>query len=58
MTQPAVVTGAQDNLGTGLQITALNKVFTTGRKNVVALQDANLHTAQGTFLSLDRKSVV
>ncbi|KJL36044.1 MULTISPECIES: ABC transporter ATP-binding protein [Microbacterium] len=52
MTQPAVETGAQDNLGTGLQITALNKVFTTGRKNVVALQDANLHTAQGTFLSL------
>ena len=52
MTQPAVETGAQDNLGTGLQITALNKVFTTCRKSVVALQAANLHTAQGTFMSL------
>jgi len=39
-------------LGTGLQITALNKVFTSGRKSVVALQDTDLHTAQGTFLSL------
>ncbi len=37
---------------TGLQITALNKVFTSGRRSVVALQDADLHTAQGTFLSL------
>ncbi|MFT4228738.1 MAG: ABC transporter ATP-binding protein [Microbacterium sp.] len=39
-------------LGTGLQISGLNKVFTSGRKSVVALQDANLHTDQGTFLSL------
>lgn len=38
--------------GTGLQITGLNKVFRVGRKSVVALQDANLHTDQGTFLSL------
>ncbi|MGN7860470.1 ABC transporter ATP-binding protein [Microbacterium sp. 22303] len=45
--------GAQSvALGTGLQITALNKVFTSGRKSVVALQDTDLHTAQGTFLSL------
>jgi NitT/TauT family transport system ATP-binding protein len=48
-----VEAGAQGAaLGTGLQITALNKVFTSGRRSVVALQDADLHTAQGTFLSL------
>ncbi len=45
--------GAQGSaLGTGLQITALNKVFTLGRKSVVALKDANLHTEQGTFMAL------
>lgn len=38
--------------GTGLDISGLNKVFTSGRKSVVALQDANLHTDRGTFLSL------
>ncbi|MFT4233592.1 MAG: ABC transporter ATP-binding protein [Microbacterium sp.] len=38
--------------GTGLQITGLNKVFSSGRRSTVALQDANLHTDQGTFLSL------
>lgn len=53
MTDTATVTGAQaTTLGTGLQITDLNKVFSVGRKSVVALQDANLHTEQGTFLSL------
>ncbi|WP_243232229.1 ABC transporter ATP-binding protein [Microbacterium sp. CIAB417] len=53
MTHTVVETGVTDAaLGTGLQITGLNKVFTTGRKSVVALQDANLHTDQGTFLSL------
>ena len=53
MTNTVIGTGAQGTtLGTGLQITGLNKVFTTGRKTVVALQDANLHTEQGTFLSL------
>ena len=45
--------GAQGTaLGTGLQISGLNKVFTLGRKSVVALQDADLHTDQGTFLAL------
>ena len=39
-------------LGTGLQISGLNKVFTSGRKSVVALKDANLHTEQGSFLAL------
>ena len=53
MTDTALQTGAQaDSLGTGLQITGLNKVFSVGRTSVVALQDANLHTDQGTFLAL------
>lgn len=58
MSQPismadAAPAGAQDDLlGTGLQISGLNKVFTSGRKSVVALSDANLHTEQGSFLSL------
>ncbi|SEJ24466.1 ABC transporter ATP-binding protein [Demequina mangrovi] len=38
--------------GTGLQITGLNKVFTSGKKTVTALQDANLHTDRGSFLAL------
>jgi len=47
------VAGVQEqSLGTGLQITGLNKVFTMGRRKVVALQDADLHTEQGSFLSL------
>lgn len=53
MTEAVTQTGAQaTSLGTGLQITGLNKAFTVGRKSVVALQDANLHTDQGTFLAL------
>jgi NitT/TauT family transport system ATP-binding protein len=53
VTETATQTGAQAmSLGTGLQITGLNKVFSVGRKSVVALQDANLHTDQGTFLAL------
>jgi NitT/TauT family transport system ATP-binding protein len=47
------VAGVQEqSLGTGLQITGLNKVFALGRRSVVALQDADLHTEQGSFLSL------
>lgn len=63
MTQPTLATGAVQidaaeggaqgqTLGTGLQISGLNKVFTTGRKSVVALKDADLHTEQGSFLAL------
>lgn len=49
----AVPSGSQgDVLGTGLQISGLNKVFVSGRKSVAALADANLHTEQGSFLSL------
>ena len=40
MTDTATATGAQgETLGTGLQITDLNKVFSVGRKSVVALVD-------------------
>jgi NitT/TauT family transport system ATP-binding protein len=53
VTDTATATGAQgSSLGTGLQITGLNKVFSVGRKSVVALQDTDLHTDQGTFLAL------
>jgi len=53
VTDTATLAGAQGTtLGTGLQITGLNKVFSVGRKSVVALQNADLHTEQGTFLSL------
>ena len=53
LTTGSATTGAQgESLGTGLQISGLNKVFTTGRKTVTALQDANLPAEQGTFLSL------
>lgn len=44
--------GGTTSGGTGLDISGLNKVFTSGRKSVVALEDANLHTDRGTFLSL------
>ncbi len=47
------VTGAQGtDLGTGLHISGLHKEFRMGSRTVVALKDANLHTQQGTFLSL------
>ena len=52
MTDTASAPGAQDVLGTGLHISGLNKTFRQGRREVTALQDANLHTEQGTFLSL------
>ncbi|WP_210480263.1 ABC transporter ATP-binding protein [Naasia sp. SYSU D00948] len=38
--------------GTGLHISGLHKEFRVGTRTVVALQDANLHTDQGSFLSL------
>jgi NitT/TauT family transport system ATP-binding protein len=45
--------GAPTNTsGTGLHISGLSKVFAVGRKEVVALDDANLHTDKGSFLSL------
>jgi NitT/TauT family transport system ATP-binding protein len=38
--------------GTGLHISELHKTFSVGRTEVVALDNANLHTAKGSFLSL------
>ena len=38
--------------GVGIAISALSKVFSIGRKQVVALDDLNLRTPQGSFLSL------
>ncbi len=38
--------------GTGLHISGLHKTFSVGRKEVVALDNANLHTDKGSFLSL------
>jgi len=38
--------------GTGLHIQDLGKTFTVGRKSVVALSEATLHTEKGSFLSL------
>jgi NitT/TauT family transport system ATP-binding protein len=53
VTNSAAQAGSQDTvLGTGLQISGLNKVFTVGSKTVVALEDTNLHTEKGTFLAL------
>lgn len=38
--------------GTGLHIQDLSKTFSVGRKEVVALSEATLHTDKGAFLSL------
>ncbi|TDW29232.1 NitT/TauT family transport system ATP-binding protein [Cryobacterium psychrophilum] len=40
------------NPGTGLHISELHKTFSVGRREVVALENANLHTDKGSFLSL------
>ncbi|PWD51697.1 nitrate/sulfonate/bicarbonate ABC transporter ATP-binding protein [Serinibacter arcticus] len=40
------------SLGTGLRLEGLSKVFSSGRNRVTALQDTDLFTDQGTFLSL------
>jgi NitT/TauT family transport system ATP-binding protein len=38
--------------GTGLHISGLSKEFHLGSKTVVALQDTNLHSEQGSFVAL------
>ena len=38
--------------GTGISLSNLGKSFRMGKKSVVALEDANLMTSKGTFLSL------
>jgi NitT/TauT family transport system ATP-binding protein len=53
MTSQSTEAGAQETLGTGLQISNLSKVFQTGRgQSVTALENTNLHTERGTFLAL------
>ena len=39
-------------LGTGIDLAGLTKTFSMGRRSVTALEDANLKTGQGSFLSL------
>ena len=39
-------------LGTGIALTGLSKTFTMGRRSVTALDNANLKTSEGSFLSL------
>jgi len=50
-TGPEATTSATTS-GTGLHISELHKTFSVGRKEVVALDNANLHTDKGSFLSL------
>ena len=44
--------GGEGLTGTGLHVQDLSKTFTVGRKPVVALEHATLHTDKGAFLSL------
>ena len=45
--------GAQRELGTGIQISGLNKTFkVSGGKSVEALNNTDLHTERGSFLAL------
>jgi len=39
-------------LGSGITISKLNKTFQIGKENLVALEDATLHSDKGSFLSL------
>ncbi|WP_240632439.1 MULTISPECIES: ABC transporter ATP-binding protein [unclassified Cryobacterium] len=50
-TAPPIASGTGLH-GTGLHIEALHKTFSVGRREVVALDNANLHTDKGSFLSL------
>jgi NitT/TauT family transport system ATP-binding protein len=48
-----VVGGAQaQTLGTGIHISELHKEFRMGSRSVVALQNTNLHSEQGSFVAL------
>jgi NitT/TauT family transport system ATP-binding protein len=54
-TTEQAVTGAEPTgtrAGTGLHLQDLSKTFSVGRKSVVALEKATLHTDKGAFLSL------
>jgi NitT/TauT family transport system ATP-binding protein len=47
-----LVAGAPASTADGIAISDLGKVFRLGRSTVTALDGVNLHTAQGSFLSL------
>jgi len=51
-TAPSVTEKASPPLGTGITLTGLSKTFSMGRRSVPALDDANLKTSEGSFLSL------
>jgi len=48
----ATPTPAEAVGGTGIHISGLSKEFRMGSKSVVALQDTNLHSEQGSFVAL------
>lgn len=50
MSEPVADAGA--TLGTGIQVQGLTKAFRTRRGSVTALENAELHTDQGSFLAL------
>ena len=52
MTADHTLAAGAHRLGTGIQVTGLGKTFTSRRGTVTALQDAHLHTDQGSFLAL------
>ena len=47
-----VVARGENALGSGITISGLNKTFKIGSETLVALEDANLHSDKGSFLSL------
>jgi NitT/TauT family transport system ATP-binding protein len=44
--------GAPPPLGTGIALSGLSKTFSLGRRSVIALDNADLKTSEGSFLSL------
>jgi NitT/TauT family transport system ATP-binding protein len=52
VTNTATVGALGEALGTGIHISGLHKEFRMGARSVVALENANLHTEQGSFLAL------
>jgi NitT/TauT family transport system ATP-binding protein len=52
VTNTATVGAQGEALGTGIHISGLHKEFRMGARSVVALENANLHTEQGSFLAL------
>jgi NitT/TauT family transport system ATP-binding protein len=50
--EPAPAAVAEQVAGSGVSVTGLRKEFRLGRRSVVALDDVNLSTAEGSFLTL------